>query len=188
MVNKYLKLNEKLNENNLSFRDIDKLLNLLKNAKRYGFRGREIAEKLWNIQNLEWKEKTLKDKCKKLSKKIAKYKDLVPLTENIAASGINMNELLALKIAIDQAAKHYNLPFIGATMRLIEDIKKYNKINGLKNEFNTLCLQKLAINEACSSQSESLITLANLKSQGVTEDKLLRLNNFLENNGYITRS
>src|SRR5919198_533030 len=61
------------------------------------------VKKLWNIQNLEWKEKELKDKCKKLSKKLSKYKDVLPLTENIAAAGINRDELLALKIAIDQA-------------------------------------------------------------------------------------
>jgi hypothetical protein len=50
------------------------------NAKRCGFGGKEIAEKLYNIQELEWKEKKLKDKCKKLSKRISKYKDVAPLT------------------------------------------------------------------------------------------------------------
>ena len=68
----------------------------------------------------------------------------------------------------------YNLPFVSATMRLIYDIKRYNKTNGLK----------FAINEACSSQTKSLITLAKLKSYGITKDRLLELNSFLENNGY----
>src|SRR5919198_5442411 len=181
-INEYQKLNEKLNQFNLSFQDTDKLVNLLKNAEEYGFGEKEIVEKLWNIQNLEWKEKELKDKCKKLSKKLSKYKDVLLLTENIAAVGINRNELLGLKIAIDEAAKYYNLPFIGATMRLIGDIKKYNEINGLQKELFTLYLQKFAINEACSSQSESLIALVNLKSHGLTEDRLLQLNNLLEHN------
>jgi hypothetical protein len=46
-------------------------------------------------------------------------------------------------------------PFVSATMHLIADIKKYNKINGLKKELSTLYLFKFAINEACSSQTES---------------------------------
>jgi hypothetical protein len=33
-------------------------------AKKYGFDGKEIAEKLYSIQELEWKEQELKDKCK----------------------------------------------------------------------------------------------------------------------------
>jgi hypothetical protein len=69
-------------------------------------------------------------------------------------------------------------------MRLIEDIKRYNKTNGLKKQIFALSLQKYALNEACFSQTESLITLAKLKSYGITEDRLLQLNNFLENDGY----
>ncbi len=187
-INEHLQLNEKLKEHGLSTQDIDKLLNLLLNAKKYGFDGKEIADKLYNIQELEWKEKELKDKCKKLSKRISKYKDVVPLTEDISALGIGIDELIALKVGINEAAKHYNLPSLTATLRLIEDIKKYNKINGLKKELSALYLRKFAINEACSSQTESLITLANLKSRGITEDRILQLNNFFENNGTKMKS
>jgi hypothetical protein len=90
--------------------------------------GKEITSKLYNIHDLEWKENQLKDKRKKLSKRISKYKDIVPLTEDIATSGIDITELLALKIGINQAAKYYNLPFVNAILRPIDDIKKYNKI------------------------------------------------------------
>jgi hypothetical protein len=102
-------------------------MNLLKNAKRYGFDGKEIADKLYNIQELEWKEKQLKDKCKTFSKRVSKFKDVVPLTEDIAAWGIGIDELLAIKIGINQVAKFYNLPFVSATMHLIEDIKNIIK-------------------------------------------------------------
>jgi hypothetical protein len=107
----------------ISTKDIDKLLKLLLSAKRYGFDGKEIASKLYNIQELEWKEKQLKDKCKKLSKRISKYKDIVPLTEDIAALQIGIDELIALKAGISEAAKLYNLPPLTATLQLINDIK-----------------------------------------------------------------
>jgi hypothetical protein len=187
-IDEHIQLNQKLNEYNLSFQDIYNLLNVLSNAKKYGFDGKEIADKLYNIQELEWKEKQLKDKCKKLSKRISQYKDVVPLTEDIAAWGIGIDELLALKIEMNQAAKHYNLPPLAATLRLIDDIKKYNKINGLKEELSALYLRKFVINEACSSQCESLITLAKLKSHGLTEDRILQLNNFLQDNAYKASS
>jgi hypothetical protein len=144
---------------------------------------KEIADKLYNILDLEWKEKELKDKCKKLSRRISKYKDVVPLTEDIAALGIGIDELLALKVGVYQATKHYNLPPLTATLQLIDDIR-YNKINGLKEELSALYLRKFVINEACSSQSESLVTLAKLKSHGITEDRILQLNDFFGNNGY----
>ena len=69
-------------------------------------------------------------------------------------------------------------------MQLIEDIKTYNKINDLKKDLSALQLQKYILSEACSHQSQSLVNLAKLKSYGLTEDRTLELNNFLDNNGY----
>jgi hypothetical protein len=183
-INEHLQLNEKLKEHGLSTQDLDKLLNLLLNTEKYGFDGKEIASKLFSIQELEWKENELKDKRKKLSKRISKYKDVVPLTEDIAARGIGIDELLALKVGIKEAAKIYNLPPLAATLRLVDDIKKYNKINRLNRELSSLYLQKYTLDQVCSRQNEALINLAKLKSYGLTEDSILELNNFFENNGY----
>jgi uncharacterized protein (UPF0335 family) len=183
-INEHLALNEKLKEHNLSTQDIDKLLKILVNAARYGFDGDRIASKLYDIGDLERKERALKNKCKELSKQAAKYKDIVPLTEEITAWGIGTADLLALKVGINQAAKHYNLPPLAATLQLIEDIKKYNKINGLKEELSALYLQKYTIEQACSRQSQPLIAIAKLKSCGLTEDRILQLSNFLEDNAF----
>jgi hypothetical protein len=105
------------------------------------------------------------------------------LTEEIAALQIGIDELIALKVGIIQAAKHYNLPPLATTLQLIDDIK-YNKINGLKEELSALYLQKYTLDQACSRQSQSLIALANLRSHGLTEDRLLQLNNFLQDNAF----
>ena len=56
-INEHLKLKEELGRHGVSMQDIDKLLKILVNAKRYGFGDKEIADKLYNIQELEWKEK-----------------------------------------------------------------------------------------------------------------------------------
>src|ERR687888_2776828 len=102
-INEHLKLSEELDKHGLSTKDLDKLLKLLVNAKKYGFDGKEITDKLYNMLELEWKEKQLKDKCKKLSKRISKYKDVVPLTEDIVTFQIGIDELIALKVGIDEA-------------------------------------------------------------------------------------
>ena len=126
-INEHLKLKDELDKHGLSTQDIHKLLNVLQNAKRYGFDGKEIASKLYSMQELEWKEKELRGKCKKLSKRIAKYKDVVSLTEEIVALDIGIDELIALKAAINTAAKLYNLHPLIATLRLIDDIKNIIK-------------------------------------------------------------
>ena len=179
-INEYIKLNEELEKHGLSTDNIHKLLNVLRNAKRYGFDGKEIADKLYDFKFLEWKEKEFKDKHKKLSKRMSKFKDIVPLAEGIAALGIRKDELLALEVGIKEAAKYYNLPYVSAAMRLMDDIKTYNKINGLRRELDRLSLQKYALDQACSRQSRSLIALAKLKNHGITEEQIILLNTVME--------
>jgi hypothetical protein len=64
--------------------------------------------------------------------------------------GIGLDEILALKVGIKEASEIYNLPFVSATMGLMEDIRKYNKVDGLKRELSALYLQKHMLDEACS--------------------------------------
>ncbi|MFL6322048.1 MAG: hypothetical protein ACJ71K_11375 [Nitrososphaeraceae archaeon] len=66
-----------------------------------------------------------------VTKQAAKYKDILPLVEEISALQIGIDELIALKVGINQTAKHYDLSPLTSTLRLIDDIKKYNKIDGL---------------------------------------------------------
>jgi hypothetical protein len=56
-----MKLNEKLNQYGLSMHNIDELLNLLLNAKEYGFDAKKILGKLRSIKRLKNKENKLKN-------------------------------------------------------------------------------------------------------------------------------
>ena len=187
-INEYLKLGEELEKHGLSTQDIDKLLNLLLNAREYQFDAKKIAGKLRSIQRLEKKEKQLRGRCEIFTKQAAKYKNILPLVEEVSALQIGVEELIAFKIAINQAAKMYNLPFVSVTLRLIDDIKKYNKIDGLQKELSALYLQKYALDQVCFNQNKSIRSLINLQSLGITEDQIISLNNFLESNGYKTSS
>jgi hypothetical protein len=187
-INEYLKLGEELDKHGLSTHDIGKLLNLLLNAREYQFDAKKISGKLRGIQRLEKKEKHLRGKCEIVRKQTAKYTNLLSLVEEIAALQISVDELIAFKIAINQATKMYNLPFVSATMRLIEDIIRYNKISDLKKELSALYFQKHTLDEACSRQSQSLGALAKIKRYGLSEDRILRLNSFLEENGIKSTS
>ena len=125
-----------------------------------------------NLRNIKWleiKENKLKSSIEAISKKEARYTDLILFTGEIVSLRVGIPELIGLEVAIKERAKTYNLPFYPSTVRLIDDIKTLNKINGLKRELDRLSLQKYALDQACARQSQSLIALANLKSNGITE-------------------
>ncbi|MFL6407875.1 MAG: hypothetical protein ACJ71F_12475 [Nitrososphaeraceae archaeon] len=102
-INEHIQLNEELKKYRLSTKDIHRLRDLLVAAKEFRYSPGKIIGKLRNIKRLENKENKLKNNCEMLSKKEARYKDLIPFTEEIAASDIGINELLALKVGIKEA-------------------------------------------------------------------------------------
>ena len=94
------------------------------------------------------------------------------------------NELISFKIALNEAVETYGITSSAAALRVINVISDYNKKGQLEYELSKLSLQKYAINEFCSSHSQVINALANLRSHGITEDQLIQLNNFLKNTEY----
>jgi hypothetical protein len=61
----------------------------------------------------------------------------------------------------------YNLPPLAAILRLIEDVRKFEKLGGLERELQRLLLQKYALVQACSRQSQALLALGKLQNQAL---------------------
>jgi hypothetical protein len=131
---------------------------------------------------LEKRQHELIGSCIEISKKEAKYKEIIPLAQLFWDLQIGQSELISFKVAINEAAQIYGLTPSAAALRVINVVSDYNKKGQLEHELYNLSLQKYAINEFFSSHSQAIRALASLRNQGITEDRLIQLNNILENN------
>jgi hypothetical protein len=178
-IDEYIHLNEELNKCGLSTKDISKLVNVIKNIEQEGYNTKKIVSMVRSIKSLRDIERKLRSNCEMLAKRIDRYKDTLPLAERIVAMRINTAGLLALEAAVNDMAEMYNLPVYTAAFRVINDIKDYNKLGGLKKQLDRLCAQLYTVKEVCSHQYQAMVALVKLKSYGITEDHMLNLNNFL---------
>jgi hypothetical protein len=97
---------------------------------------------------------------------------------------IDIKELLVFDNAVNQIAKQYNLPPSVAASRLLNEIRDYDKIGGMKREISRLSQQLIMVDGIYTNRNKAMRAMLNLESRGITEDRILYLNNFLENNGY----
>ena len=88
--------------------------------------------KLRSIKRLEKKQERLKNSCDVLSKKEAKYKEVIPLANLIWDLHIGRSELISFKVAVNEAAEQYGFPPSTAAVHVINNIRDYNRIGGLK--------------------------------------------------------
>jgi vacuolar-type H+-ATPase subunit I/STV1 len=187
-LNEHIRLNEKLNEYNLSFRDIDKLVNVLINVKENGYDGEKIVARLRKIKRLQNKEEKLKHHCEILSTQVKECNNVLPLAQKIRAMNIGINELLVFDNAVNQIAKQYNLPPSVAALRLLNEIRDYDKIGGMKRQISRLSQQLIVVDGICTNRNKAMRAVLNLQSRGISEHKILQLNNFLEDNAYKASS
>ena len=138
--------------------------------------------KAMSIKSLKDSEKHLRNNCEILANRIDRYKEILPLAERIVAMRINTAGLLALDDAVYNTAELYNLPIYAAAFQVMNDIKDYNKLGGLKKQLAALCAQVHVVKEVCSHQNQAIVALVKLKSYGITEDHILNLNYYLERN------
>jgi hypothetical protein len=178
-IDEHIHLNEELSKHGLSTKDTAKLLNVIKNMDQQGFDTKKIVAKAMSIKSLKDREKDLRNNCEILAKRLDRYKQILPFAEKIVAMRINTAGLLALDDAVNNVAEMYNLPVYTAAFRVINDIKDYNKIGGLKKHLDTLCAQVYVVKEVSSHQYQAMVALVKLKSYGITEDHILNLNNFI---------
>ena len=64
----------------------------------------------------------------------------------------------------------YNLPMDTAGYRVIEDIRDYNKLGGMKKELSNTCMQVCMINQISARQNKAIMALVKLHSHGIRED------------------
>ena len=153
-----------------------------------GFDAKKFVGKLSNIKEIEKREKGLRGNCVIFSKQMAKYREIIPLAQLIYDLHIDKSELISFKVAVNEAAQIYGLTPSAAALRVINVVSDYNKKGQLEHELSELNFQKYAINRFCSSHNQVIMSLINLQSHGITEDRILYLNNFLENNAFKTSS
>jgi hypothetical protein len=181
-IDEHIHLNEELSKHGLSTKDTSKLVNAIKNVEQQGYDTKKIVSMVRSIKSLRDIERKLRSNCELLAKRIDRHKDTLPLAERIVAMRISTAGLLALEAAVNDMAEMYNLPVYTAAFRVINDIRDYNKLGGLKRQLAALRAQVHVVKEVCSHQNQSTVALVKLKSYGITEEDILNLNNYVERN------
>ena len=77
---------------------------------------------------------------------------------------IGRNELISFKAAVNEAAQQYGFPASTAAFHVLNNIRDYNKIGGLKKELNKLTAEVVSVNEICFRQNKSMMAMLDLKS------------------------
>ena len=92
------------------------------------------------------------------------------MCEQIVRLRISIDELLAFHTAVCERAEIHNLSRESAAYRVIEDIRDYDKLGGMRKQQSDIATQIYWLNQFSWRQNNAIMALIKLQSQRVTED------------------
>ena len=81
--------------------------------------------------------------------RIKKVKDVLSLAEQLIRFRIGIGELLAFHSAVFEKADMERIPLDTAAYRMVEEIRDYRQVGGLKQEQNKITQQICMLNAIC---------------------------------------
>ena len=155
----FIKLKERLSKHNLSLEDPTRLLSILQTIQQIGYEPQKIVAAFTSIKSLRQKERQLKNNCKMLEKRAARYQHILPFSEQFVSFEIGIDPLIAFNILVTETAETYNIPISAAAFRVIKEIEDYRKIIGLKKEISRLAVQIYTMNEILGRKYNGVMAL-----------------------------
>jgi hypothetical protein len=173
-ISEFNQLKEHLSKHNLSLEDPTRLLSILQTIRQIGYEPRKIVAAFASMKSLMQRERQLKNNCKMIERRAARYQHILPISEQFVSFGIGIDPLIAFNILVTETAETNNIPLSAAAFRVIKEIEDYREVIGLKKELSRLSWQIYAMNEILGRKNNAVMALLKLQSRGVTEDQILR--------------
>lgn len=105
------------------------------------------AEIKTSVFVLRQTEKGLKDNCRVLEERVARCQSVLPLCERIVRLRIGIGELLAFHTDVSEKAEMHHMSMESAAYRVIEDIRDYNKLGGIKKQLSDVTTKAFVMNQ-----------------------------------------
>jgi hypothetical protein len=123
-----------------------------------------------NMETLRKVRIDLDEERRSFEARLATVKDVLPLAEQITQLNMGVGELLAFHSAVYEKADMEKIPLDTAAYKIVEDIRGYSQLGGLKKEQDRLQQQIFMSQMLMASRQATLESLAKLQSLGVTDE------------------
>ena len=174
-LNNYKKLEEQLNSQRLSMAEPQMLLSVLHTIRQIGYNPHKVVRELARIKSLSKLNKQLRT----LESRMAQYREILPLCQQITLFGIGFPELLAFHSAVTKKADAESILIRAAAFRLLQDIEDYNRLADMKRHLYDTGMQIQMMNQIMARQNNAIMSLVRLQGYGMTDNEIINVNEFL---------
>ena len=170
LVEEYAQMRADMRRYGIGLEDPRKIQACFQRLKDANYNAEEVIAGYANMETLRKERMELDEERRAFEARLATVKDVLPLAEQITQLKMGIGELLAFHCAVYEKADMERIPLDTAAYKIVEDIRGYSQLGGLKHEQNRLQQQIFMSQILMGSREATLESLAKLQSLGVKDE------------------
>jgi predicted RNase H-like nuclease (RuvC/YqgF family) len=180
LVEEYAQMKAELRRYGIGPEDPRKIQTCLQRLKNANYNAEEVIAGYANMETLRKERMVLDEERLTFEAKLATVKDVLPLAEQITRLEMGIGELLAFHSAVYEKADMERIPLDTAAYKIVEDIRDYSQLGGLKKEQDRLQQQIFMSQMFIGSTQTTLESLAKLQSLGVRDEVIQNMGKLID--------
>jgi hypothetical protein len=124
----------------------------------------EIVTEFYCVRSFRQREQQLKNSCKMLESHTSRYKEIIPLCEQLLLLGIGFTELAAFHPAVMKKSGTENRLISTAAYCVIEDIENYIKLGGMREQVFKVWNQLFIIDQILWRKNAAINAMMKLRN------------------------
>jgi hypothetical protein len=185
LMEEYAQMKAEMRRYGIGPEDPKKIQACLQQLKDANYNAEEVISGYANMQALKKERMELDEERQALEARLATVKDVLPLAEQITQLKMGTGELLAFHSAVYEKADMERIPLDTSAYKIVEDIRDYSQLGGLKKEQERLQQQIFMFNMFIASRQQALVSLIRLQALGVSDMEIKNMAHIIENQHFI---
>jgi hypothetical protein len=169
MVEDYKVMNAELEKSGIGPQEPRKFHKLLRVLRMNNYDYTKILNTFAGIDDARKLRLEVDSEWRTLKARLEQVKDTLPFAEQLLQYGVGISEVLAFMLAVDEKADMENIPRGAAAYKVIEEIRDYSQLCGLKKEQERLQQQIFMSNMIMTTRQQAFVSLMRLQAIGVTD-------------------
>ncbi|MGC2681585.1 MAG: hypothetical protein WA323_06925, partial [Candidatus Nitrosopolaris sp.] len=169
LLEEYAQMKAEMRRYGIGPEDPKRFSRLIQTLQRGDYDCSKILSAFAEIEDTKKLRQEVDNNRQNLEARLEEVKDTLPFAEQLSQYGVDINEVFAFMLAVDEKADMESISRGAAAYKVIEDIREYSQLGGLKKEQDRVQQQIFISNMIMITRQQAFVSLMRLQALGVTD-------------------
>ncbi|MGA8082615.1 MAG: hypothetical protein WB988_12200 [Candidatus Nitrosopolaris sp.] len=180
LLEEYAQMKTEMRRYGIGSEDPKQFSRLIQTLQRDNYDCAKILNAFADIEDIKRLRQEVDHDRQNLEARLEEVKDTLPFAEQLLQYEVGINEVLAFKLAVDEKADMESISRGAAAYKVIEEIRDYSQLGGLKKEQNRLQQQIFMSNMIMAARQQTFASLMRLHALGVSDMEIKNMAHLME--------